>query len=309
MSAGSRAKAIVGRSPAAMGLVRRLRRLVGADDRLNEHEIHLASLDVAIGDIFPALQEVQGPILSDIERRLGQIEMHLPQLLNTIASANGERRALRREFTQAQVQQWERTEMIRREIMNELRYGPEHRPVRSVEPKILDDEKLAQARAAGLRLNLGCGHIALEGYVNVDSRDLPGVDVIAPVDALPCEAEGAHEVFSAHLIEHFPQEQVARDLLPYWISLLRPGGTFRAVVPDAGAMLAAYEQGDVTFEELREVLFGGQEYEGDFHFNMYTVESFSALLESAGLVEVSVEDQGRRNGTCFEFQIAARKPG
>ena len=35
------------------------------------------------------------------------------------------------------------------------------------------------------RLNLGCGHIPLDGYVNVDIRALPGVDVVAPVDALP----------------------------------------------------------------------------------------------------------------------------
>jgi predicted SAM-dependent methyltransferase len=285
-----------------------VRRLVGSTDRLADHEAHLAAHDQAIGDLFPALQEVQGPVLGSIDERLRMIERHLPELLNTIASANGEKRQLQRTIGQSQADLWARMEMIRRELMFELRYGSDRQSRLPVEPKVVDEDKLNKGRADGLRVNLGCGHLALDGYVNVDERDLPGVDVIAPVDRLPVEPGEVEEVFSAHLVEHFPQEQVERQLLPYWISLLRPGGEFRAVVPDMTAMLTGYQEGTVTYAELREVLFGGQEYEGDFHFNMYTVESFSELLEGAGLTAIEVEDQGRRNGDCFEFQIVGRKP-
>jgi hypothetical protein len=93
------------------------------------------------------------------------------------------------------------------------------------------------------------------------------------------------------------------------VSLIRPGGSFRAVLPDAGAMLSGFADGSVRYEDLREVLFGGQEYEGDFHFNMYTTETLSRILSDAGLVEVKVEAEGRPNGACLEMQLSARRPG
>jgi predicted SAM-dependent methyltransferase len=307
MTIGTKIKGLLRRSPVARRAAAKMRATIESD-RLAGHEAHLLAHDQAIGDLFPALQQVQGPILSSIEERLRLIETNLPELLNTIASANGERRLLRRTMNESQAELWTRIEMIRRELMFELRYGNDRQSPMPIEPKVVDEEKFAEARDHGLRVNLGCGHLALDGYLNVDVRDLPGVDVIASVDRLPFERNELEEVFSAHLVEHFPQERLERELLPYWISLLRPGGLFRAVVPDIGAMITGYTEGTATYAELREVVFGGQEYEGDFHFNMYTVESFSELLTAAGMVTIEVEDEALRNGACFEFQIVARKP-
>ena len=73
-------------------------------------------------------------------------------------------------------------------------------------------------------------------------------------------------------------------------------------------MLEAHARGDHSYDDLREALYGGQEYEGDFHFNMYTPETLGKLLADAGLVDVEVEDRGRPNGACLEFQIAGSRP-
>ena len=169
-------------------------------------------------------------------------------------------------------------------------------------------KKVAAARQSGLKLNLGCGHIPLEGYVNVDRRELPGVDVVADVGDLPFEEGGVHEISSAHLLEHFPQEMLRRRLLPVWRALLIPGGIFRAVVPDGEAMLAGVAGGNYSFGDFREVLFGAQDYDGDFHFNLFTPDSLSGLLEEAGFKDVHVDARARRNGKCFEFEVSAVKP-
>jgi predicted SAM-dependent methyltransferase len=205
-----------------------------------------------------------------------------------------------------------RVEFVRRELMFEMRYGastPSDEPDRlKAETAIVSPEKLAVARKTGIRLNLGCGHICLEGYLNVDRRRLPGVDIVAEVDDLPFEAGDVTEIRSAHLIEHFPQEQLRRTLLPYWFGLLRPGGDFTAIAPDARAMMTIYLAGEYPFEQLREVTFGGQDYDGDFHYNMLTTGSFTKLLEEAGFVNVSIVAENRVNGACKEFEIAARRP-
>jgi predicted SAM-dependent methyltransferase len=205
-----------------------------------------------------------------------------------------------------------RVEFVRRELMFEMRYGAST-PAAGADKlemagEILAPEKVAAARQEGLRLNLGCGHIALDGYLNVDRRALPGVDIVAEVDRLPFVQGELTEIFSAHLLEHFPQEQLRRALLPYYFGLLRANGRFAAVVPDAEAMMREYANGTYPYAHLREVLYGGQDYDGDFHFNMFTPESMSEYLREAGFVDVQVLASGRRNGHCYEFEIAARKP-
>ncbi len=179
----------------------------------------------------------------------------------------------------------------------------------TVAARVIATEKLEAMRASpeGIRLNLVCGHVPLEGYLNVDMRDLPGVDVVAAVDDLPFSPNTVAEVSSAHLLEHFPEEMLRRNLLPYWHSILRPGGRFRAVVPDGQEMLSKVASGEMSFADFREVLFGAQDYEGDFHYDMFTPASLTALLEEAGFRDVAVPVAGRRNGKCYEFEIVGQR--
>ncbi|MGZ4737615.1 MAG: class I SAM-dependent methyltransferase [Ilumatobacteraceae bacterium] len=257
------------------------------------------------------------------------LDVHLPIVLNAIASTNGTARILTRETRQRLDEltkaTWEgddavraefrphietlawltqRVETIRAEMMHELRYGQSH-DTASIETKIVSDAHLTDA---DIRLNLGAGHIAIDGFVNVDMRELPGIDVVAPIENLPFEPGTIAEIFSSHTVEHFPEQELRRKLLPYWIGLLRPGGVFRAIVPDLEAMTKAYTNGELSFETLRAVTYGGQEYEGDFHFTGFTPESMSRLLVDSGLKQPTIIASGRPNGDCLEFEISAVKP-
>lgn len=199
----------------------------------------------------------------------------------------------------------ERVEFVRTETMLELKYGSRSATEQSPsEGRIVDASKVDAARG-DLRLNIGAGHLPRDGYVNVDGRELPGIDVVADVMDLPFGAGEVAEIRSEHLLEHFPEERLKRELLPYWRSLLGAGGRLTAVVPDTSTMLEAHARGDMHFEELRQVLFGGQEYEGDFHFTAFTQESLAELLKDAGFGSVRTIEAGRRNGLCFEMEVLA----
>ena len=59
----------------------------------------------------------------------------------------------------------------------------------------------------GLRLNLGCGRSPLEGWVNVDVVALPGIDVVADLDAcrttpLPFADGTVSQFHMSHVLEH-----------------------------------------------------------------------------------------------------------
>ena len=199
---------------------------------------------------------------------------------------------------------------IRSELMYEIRYGggaPRGGAGVDVapEPKVLDPEKLQQRP---LRLNLGSGLIPLDGYVNLDGREIEGVDVVADVRALPVDPETVDEIRAAHLVEHFPAEELRRVVLPHWYSRLVPGGRVVLVVPDAEAMAHHYVEGDYSFDEFRLALFGGQDYDGDFHYAMYSPAAMAGLLRDAGFSDVDVVASGRRNGACYEFELTAVRP-
>jgi predicted SAM-dependent methyltransferase len=197
----------------------------------------------------------------------------------------------------------ERVEFIRSELLFEIRYRDAPMDASpAVETKINVD---LDSYGAVLRLNLGSGHIPLPGYVNVDNRDLPGVDVVADVENMPFEEGTVGEIFSSHFLEHFPQEKFTRVLLPKFRSLLAKGGMFRAVVPDVDAMMRQYVAGDYEYGKLREVVYGGQDYDGDFHYNMFTPESLTEILLRAGFQTPRIIDRARRNGMSLEFEIEA----
>lgn len=204
-----------------------------------------------------------------------------------------------------------RVEFVRRELMFEMRYGGSTRSGGDdqfkAKTEIIAPDKLAAAQRDRVRLNLGCGHVPLDGYLNVDRRAVPGVDIVAEVDGLPFEENEVDEIFSAHLLEHFPQEQLRRELLGYWRGLLKPGGEFGAVVPDADGMVKAYASQEYDFERLREVTFGGQDYDGDFHYNMLTPASLSDLLAEARFTDIRIIAANRENGGCKEFEIRAKR--
>jgi predicted SAM-dependent methyltransferase len=242
------------------------------------------------------------------------LAQQLPIVLNAIATQNATAREFERVRSDLDARLTtiaenlsyvdRRGEFIRREVMYEARYGAQGQGVEHVAAEDVDLSGLPQP----LRLNLGSGHVPREGYVNVDARKLDGVDVAADVRKLPFEPGTVEEIHSAHLVEHFPIEELRRVVLPHWRELLRPGGRLVAVVPDAEAMVRETAEGRMPFDDFQRVMFGDQEYDGDFHFSTYTPDSLSALFAEAGFQAVEIVDRARRNGLAYEFEISAERP-
>jgi SAM-dependent methyltransferase len=178
------------------------------------------------------------------------------------------------------------------------------------EPVVLRPEALERPASPGspLRVNLGCGERALDGYVNVDARALPSVDVVADVRRLPFDESSVDDIFSSHVIEHFRRHHALEVVLPYWRSLLRPGGTLRIITPNLAAMVARTAEGNYTLDDFAKVTYGLQEYEGDDHFAGYGPDSLERLLSETGFVNVVVIEAERRVGLGIEMEVVARKP-
>ena len=262
------------------------------------------------------LEEFRHTLAAQTERLDAEVLPRVDDLQKTATAAD--RRANNAEDEVWKLWRWadkvkDRLEFLRCEILFEVQSkitaGPGITAAPRVQLRTLDDEKLLSLKEAGLRLNLGSGHKPLEGYLNVDARELPGVDMVAEASDLLFEPGSVEEIFSAHFLEHFPMEILRRRALPHWFTLLKPGGIFSAVVPDAEAMIRAYvaDSKSLSFDDLREVLYGEQEYEGNFHYTMFSQPQLESLLTEQGFVDITWVAVGRRNGKCLEMEIKAVK--
>lgn len=167
--------------------------------------------------------------------------------------------------------------------------------------EILSPEKLG---VHPLKLHFGRGRAPLQGFVTIDERRLPGVDIVAPVDQLPLEAGSVDEIRCTHIIERFEPRQLETVVLPSWVRLLKAGGRFSAVVLDAEATIRSYAEGGCTFDEFREAFFGAPEDQVKGQLYRLTPESLAEMMRAAGLVQTTIVAAGRRNDRGFEFEIS-----
>jgi SAM-dependent methyltransferase len=112
-----------------------------------------------------------------------------------------------------------------------------------------------------LRLNLGCGRDIRDGWVNIDSVPLPGVDHVIDFDGKPALPFGDDSVTyseGSHVIEHL------RDPLPFMAELWRvtePGG--RAVFR---CPYGSSDDADEDPTHVRRMFHGSWGYFGQPHY-------------------------------------------
>jgi len=172
---------------------------------------------------------------------------------------------------------------------------------------VVNPEKFHRSNAEGAKVNLCSGLLPLDGYLNVDLRKLPGVDIVANVDDLPFDSQSLSEIYSNHVLDRFTRERLCGKLLPYWRDLLCPGGTFRAIVPDTQATIAALGAGDLSFPDFRDAILGAQGSAEDFRYDLFSPESLTQILQDAGFKNIELVASGRRNEKGFEFEMCATK--
>ena len=125
-----------------------------------------------------------------------------------------------------------------------------------------------------LKLNLGCGEVKAEGYVNIDR------ETGSEAYPLPYPDNHFDEVRSSHLLEHFSRAEV-EPVLKEWVRVLKPGGSLKIAVPDFEYIIAHRED-----PKWQGYLFGGQMDGNDFHKVAFDRKLLTVLMQNAGLYSI-----------------------
>ena len=143
-----------------------------------------------------------------------------------------------------------------------------------------------------MKLNLGCGHKKLPGFVNVDLAG-SDQDVDLSVFPWPWEDGAVDEIVASHILEHFSKEG-GRTFIEECYRVLNGDGILHIAVPDMDKFIQAHLTGD--FSPLKgyvwtdlNYLCGGDDTEPrpeQRHKYMYSFESLAYTLDNEGFSTV-----------------------
>lgn len=132
-----------------------------------------------------------------------------------------------------------------------------------------------------MRLHIGCGDKFLPGYLHFDERAFSHVDYVGKAEDLSIFGdESVEEIYACHILEHFRRADVLK-VLQEWFRVLCTGGVLRIAVPDFNAIAQTY-LADHDLESVMGLLYGGQNYDGNFHYQTYDENRMKRLLMEAG---------------------------
>lgn len=135
-------------------------------------------------------------------------------------------------------------------------------------------------------VDLGCGPLedsyrTSEGEVlRVDIREDVNPDYRCDLRNLPFANEHFDVVFSSHVLEHFPKQEVFK-VVDEMIRILKPDGEIRLVLPNLewAARHILNQEIDV---DVMNVLYGAQTYEENFHKMGFTPKMLEQLFAQKG---------------------------
>ena len=127
-------------------------------------------------------------------------------------------------------------------FFNQLRFELHMLWVRVFHKKTIHDSNML--------INIGSGTRSQPGWVNIDGFKDNNVDVLCDIRTkLPFLDNSVRGIFCEHVLEHIDYDEDVPTFLAECHRVLKPGGTIRIIVPDAGRYLMAYSTNG--WEELK----------------------------------------------------------
>jgi len=140
-----------------------------------------------------------------------------------------------------------------------------------------------------MKLHIGAGEKYLPGYKHMDIIKRPHIDYVGNASDLSFLEEGVvNEIYACHILEHFNRNEI-ESVLHEWHRVLCKTGILRIAVPSFEAIAAEYMQSKNLISVLG-LLYGGQNYEYNFHYQTFDFARLEQILASVGFTDICKYD-------------------
>lgn len=125
-----------------------------------------------------------------------------------------------------------------------------------------------------LRLNLGCGYVKLEGFVNIDNREEVGPDLVCDIlQGLPYGDGEIIHVRAYDFLEHIPMDSTIKVIEDIY-RVLVPGGIFEHFTPSTDGRGAFQDPNHRSFWNSNSWLY----YVEDDYRKLYNIKAKFKIL-------------------------------
>ena len=159
------------------------------------------------------------------------------------------------------------------------------------------------------KLQLGCGKVLLEGWLNTDLQPArPGVVYLDGTEPFPIASDSFDHIYSEHVIQHLPF-RAGQILLRECFRILKPGGVMRLSTPNLRQLVSLLTESDGAAQQdyTRRAsdkyipentaylpAFVVNNFFWDFtHQFVYDPESMRHALERAGFTAITAVEIGQ----------------
>ena len=154
-----------------------------------------------------------------------------------------------------------------------------------------------------MKLNLGSNTVRYEEFLNVDIRDVQGVDIVDNVMKLSTIEDNTVEAIIAHnILEHIAPDKTI-SCLNLWVKKLVVGGTLQIGVPDGELIFERWQDGISTrpqyihcpWKDVIHSIFGNmeimREMHGDdtekyMHHTLFCESFLRECMEEVGIIDI-----------------------
>lgn len=164
-----------------------------------------------------------------------------------------------------------------------------------------------------MKLEIGAGSNPQPGYIHHDLRPLDDIEVVCDARQFPDEHKGRYdEVYASNILEHFNRFEIDA-VFAEWISLLKPGGTMKIIVPDVKEICRQWVNDFIDHKHFVYLCYGGNDYDGNRHYYGFDTESLAQLFEKHGLEILTMKpgipwEERKRDIYCPMVVATGRKP-
>lgn len=123
--------------------------------------------------------------------------------------------------------------------------------------KTLFSDVAVLQRKNNIKINIGCGRLTREGWINLDLYAAAGAYYADVRNGLPFASHTVRHIHCEHFLEHLSFEDAEKFLCESYRVLVR-GASMRIIVPDAEKYLVAYCRQDAAFFNALSRLGGAQ---------------------------------------------------
>lgn len=158
-----------------------------------------------------------------------------------------------------------------------------------------------------MKLDLGSGHVRLEGWKRVDLDPEANPDYKIAIQDLEknFKPNSVEAIRAYHVLEHISPKEVFPTLRGWW-KVLKPRGKITIEVPDCESVMIAYAKGQTSWAEVKRVILGADQDATEWmaHRNLFNTSSLHRFLQITGFVNI-------KHDTSRPFEVvnmSAEKP-